>query len=659
MDGSGRSSVGALLGIILSMGLALATTSMARAAPPPLEAYGRLPGWELAAISPSGKRIALLGTVGGKRQVTVMEHGNRIFAKAIGDEKMRRLSWAGDDHLLLLSSDTVPLEFGYTMPMAELSAIQVVSLDGRPSWSLFASNPSMNAAVYDYYGAIERSGHWYGYFAGIANEHPMVGLRQPQQVNPSLFQVDLDNHRVRMIARKIEAQFGARDWVIDADGQIAATLDFFANSGEWSIRTADRRTIATGNAPLGGVELIALSSDGQGVVYHVEDAGDESEHFWIQPLAGGAATELAPGELITSVNVDDRSRRMIGYTRAGDLRELHMLDPHQDAIVAAARKRFPGVAFRLVDASSDFGTLLVETSGSGDPKTLWTIDTATGHAERLEIAYPIAADQVGPVRMFAFATRDGLNMAGVLTLPPDRPARDLPLVMMPHGGPADRDYPVFDWWAQAFASRGYAVFQPNFRGSDELGAAFRFAGRAEWGRKMQSDLTDGLAALAASGIVDPRRSCIVGGSYGGYAALAGVTLQQNIYRCAVSVAGIADVSRMAIDDRSAAGGNPAIGRWLRTEVGDDDDLKAISPINFVDRITVPVLLIHGVDDTIVHYEQSSAMAAALRRAGKPVELVTLKGEDHWLSKSETRLTMLKASVEFVEKHNPPDPTPAH
>jgi dipeptidyl aminopeptidase/acylaminoacyl peptidase len=230
--------------------------------------------------------------------------------------------------------------------------------------------------------------------------------------------------------------------------------------------------------------------------------------------------------------------------------------------------------------------------------------------------------------------------------------------MLPHGGPAARDYPVFDWWAQAFASRGYAVFQPNFRGSTELGAAFRLAGRGEWGRKMQSDLSDGMTALAKAGIVDPHRACIVGASYGGYAALAGVSLQRGLYRCAVAVAGIGDVAKLTQNDIRESGGNPIVSRWLRVEIGRGRDLKAISPINFVDRITAPVLLIHGLDDTVVGFDQSRDMAAALRRAGKSVELIKLAGEDHWLSKSETRLTMLKASVGFVEKHNPPDPAPA-
>lgn len=253
---------------------------------------------------------------------------------------------------------------------------------------------------------------------------------------------------------------------------------------------------------------------------------------------------------------------------------------------------------------------------------------------------------------------DGRGMSGVLTLPPGRPAKNLPVILLPHGGPRSQDEPVFDWWAQAMASRGYAVFQPNFRGSTGFGRAFEQAGWGEWGRKMQTDISDGLAALAKEGIVDPKRACIMGGSYGGYAALAGVTLQQNIYRCAVSVAGVGNVAKLVATKWRESGGSSFLNRYYHQQIGTGRDYAAISPVNLAAKADAPVLLIHGVDDIVVPFDQSSDMAAALTRAGKPVEFVKLPGEDHWLSRGETRLAMLKAAVAFIEKHNPPDPAPA-
>ncbi|MDB5704830.1 MAG: peptidase prolyl oligopeptidase, partial [Sphingomonas bacterium] len=354
---------------------------------------------------------------------------------------------------------------------------------------------------------------------------------------------------------------------------------------------------------------------------------------------------------------DTRSRQLIGYVLEGDVPEAHFYNARQEKVMAATRRAFPGVNVRLVDWSDRFDHLIVQTDGIGDPLTWWKVDIATGQANPLGVSYAMAAADVGPMRMVRYKAADGLDVSGVLTLPPGRPGKNLPVVVFPHGGPSARDYPGFAWWAQAFAAQGYAVFQPNFRGSTGYGAAFQQAGNGEWGRKMQTDISDGLGELVRQGIVDPKRACIMGASYGGYAALAGVTLQQGLYRCAVAVAGVSDVQQMYQTDVAESGSDPSLIRGLKAEIGSGRALKDVSPIRFADRADAPILLIHGKDDTVVQYAQSSAMARALRQAGKPVEFVTLPGEDHWLSKSATRLAMLQAALAFVERNNPPDPAP--
>jgi dipeptidyl aminopeptidase/acylaminoacyl peptidase len=228
-------------------------------------------------------------------------------------------------------------------------------------------------------------------------------------------------------------------------------------------------------------------------------------------------------------------------------------------------------------------------------------------------------------------------------------------VVFPHGGPAARDEPGFDWWPQAMASQGYAVLQVNYRGSDGFGDQFREAGYGEWGRKMQTDLSDGVRYLAAQGTIDPKRVCIVGASYGGYAALAGVTLDPGVYRCAVAVAGISDLHRFV--GWSGKDGDVAVQRYWTRYVGasgpNDPLLTALSPVSHVDAVTAPVLLVHGKDDTVVPFNQSQMMADALKKAGKQVDFVILNHEDHWLSRGETRLQMLQATIDFLIKNNPP------
>jgi dipeptidyl aminopeptidase/acylaminoacyl peptidase len=176
---------------------------------------------------------------------------------------------------------------------------------------------------------------------------------------------------------------------------------------------------------------------------------------------------------------------------------------------------------------------------------------------------------------------------------------------------------------------------------------------------MQTDLSDGVRYLAHEGVIDPARVCIVGASYGGYAALAGVSLDPGVYRCAVSVAGISDLrSWLHWVNHQHYGRDTAAQRYWERFIGasgpEDASAEAISPLRHLDAITVPVLLIHGKDDTVVPFEQSQVMYDALRGAKKDVQLVTLDKEDHWLSRSETRLQMLTASVAFLRAHNPPE-----
>jgi dipeptidyl aminopeptidase/acylaminoacyl peptidase len=171
---------------------------------------------------------------------------------------------------------------------------------------------------------------------------------------------------------------------------------------------------------------------------------------------------------------------------------------------------------------------------------------------------------------------------------------------------------------------------------------------------MQTDISDGLAELARRGIVDPKRACIMGRSYGGYAALAGVTLQHGIYRCAVAVAPISDLRELYQTDNTKSGGARMIWRALQESLGQPSTFDEVSPRRHAGQADAPIMLIHGKDDTVVPFHQSAAMADALKDAGKPYELVVLREEDHWLSHAATRKQMLEAAMRFVTRYDPAD-----
>jgi dipeptidyl aminopeptidase/acylaminoacyl peptidase len=239
----------------------------------------------------------------------------------------------------------------------------------------------------------------------------------------------------------------------------------------------------------------------------------------------------------------------------------------------------------------------------------------------------------------------GIAIPGYLTLPPgSRPGQRLPAVVLPHGGPYARDRWGYDPLVQVIASRGYAVLQLNFRGSTGYGEQWRDAGHQAWGTIMHADITAGAHWLIEQGIADPARLGIVGWSYGGYAALTGVEKEPELYRCAVSIAGVSDMSQMALDDERFYGGKDSAGDAMGT---DPVALRAESPLQHVERIRVPVLLVHGEDDYTVLADQSKAMDRALSKAGLRHELVLIKHGEHSLVRPEMRLTLYRRLIEFL------------
>lgn len=637
----------------VALGLAAGAGQAELRAAPPLSIYGQLPGFEKSVLSPTGDRVAIIGRVAGKRQLVVYDKDKKpLFAAPLGEEKIRGLYWIGEKDILVYKSDTVDLGVGFTSDQAELYSGLIFPIDGRKPWFVFQNNKSIVGGVRGFYGLYERQSKWYGYFGGITLESKGVAETYLKTTQPVLYEVDLTTGSARKIAARPENGV-YRSWVLGPDGSVNATFDYISSSGNWAIRNAQGGKIATGTSKLGGAGLIGLGATGDSLLYSLTDDADGESRWFEVPLAGGEAKEILAGSDTEGSIIDRRTGRFIGYTIVSETPTYRFFDARKQKVINATLKAFPGLAVRLIDWNDSFDKLIVRTEGSGDPQSWWLVDIKTGQAMPLGQSYQIPEQEVGSVKMIRYKAGDGTEIAAVLTLPPGRDAKNLPVVIFPHGGPAAHDEVRFDWWAQAFAARGYAVLQPNFRGSTGYGPAFKRAGHGEWGGKMQTDISDGLAHLARDGIVDPKRACIMGASFGGYAALAGVTLQQEIYRCAVSVSGIGDVSKMVATDLAESGSDPTLRRSLEQQVGARRDLAAVSPIRFVDKVAAPILLIHGKDDTVVHYDQSRDMNAALRRAGKTVEFVTLAGEDHWLSKGSTRLNMLEAAVAFVEKHNPP------
>jgi dipeptidyl aminopeptidase/acylaminoacyl peptidase len=621
----------------------------------PLEVYGRLPQLEDVAISPDGSKIAFVSTRADSRLLAIVSLTNRksVSGLKVGDEKLRSIAWADDDNLMITTSVTaLPWDFAGTERewyMLQIYNVKHRTLEGLPR-PLLGRAPVMNV-ISGHVMVRQVRGHTLLFVPGyyLANTgFVATPLR-------ALFRCDLTTGGERLLREGTEA---TQEWVVDADGRVVAEEDYSEQGQRWSIqvlRGERLEEVAWGRESIDFPHVLGFGpSDDTLLVQSTEDGDSVWRLLFMKD--GTFGPPMAEHHTLDEPIEDGLTYRLIGGMRIDDESHYFFFDSTMEARWQSILKAFPDERVRFVSSSADFMKIIVRVDGPRDGFRYELVDLNTRKAEPIGDVYeglkhPLEA------RRITYSAADGLAIPAYLTLPSGQPPNHLPLIVLPHGGPADRDTADFDWWSQALAAQGYAVLRSNYRGST-LNRRFLAAGFGEWGRKMQTDLSDGVRYLAKLGIVNPARVCIVGASYGGYAALAGVTLDPGVYRCAVSVSGISDLRRMLLWTDRAAGQGNKIGvrfwdRFWGASGPNDPVLERLSPIAHVDAVSVPVLLIHGRDDTVVPFEQSELMFEALQRAGKDVELVTLKHEDHWMSHSETRLQMLEACVAFLRKYDPP------
>jgi dipeptidyl aminopeptidase/acylaminoacyl peptidase len=617
-----------------------------------IDAYGHLPSIEDVALSADGSRVALVHTVGDQRLLSVIipDQNKLLGGLRLGDTKLRGLEWA-DDHQVMLTSASTAMPWGLIGTKVEWRLMQIYDSDAKQVHSLLQhvrGDKRMMNVVY------ERP-----VIAGLAKEPSLFlhGLYVDEQTEPALIRVNLHTGAETLVKA---GNSDTRFWMVNDQGEIVAEEEYSDEKHRWTIRLMkDGRTQQTvgGIAPLDFPEILGLNADNSALVVSVHE--DEGITWKLLSLKDGSwGEDIAPNERLTGLILDAGSQRMIGTADVDDTVRYHFIDPAVQRGWDWIERLFYKERVEYLAISADHSRFLVEVFGPTSGYAYFLIDANEHFKRRVGSVYD-DVDKIAEVRAITYPAADGLKIGAYLTLPPGRGEKNLPLIVMPHGGPQARDTLGFDWWAQALAAQGYAVLQPNYRGS-ALGRAWTERGYGEWGRKMQSDLSDGLRYLAKAGIADPQRACIVGASYGGYAALAGMTLESGTYRCGVSVAGISDPAAMLRWVRNATGSRDSEtqrywDRFMGVDGPADKRLDEISPIKHADRVAAPVMLIHGKEDTVVPYDQSNDMFKALKKLGKPVEFVPLNKEDHHLSRSETRLQMLRTSIEFLKKYNPPDP----
>jgi dipeptidyl aminopeptidase/acylaminoacyl peptidase len=339
-----------------------------------------------------------------------------------------------------------------------------------------------------------------------------------------------------------------------------------------------------------------------------------------------------------------RQRRVVGASFATDKREAQFFDPELKRVAASLSKALPGLPLvRIVDASTDENKLLLWAGSDKDPGRYYVFDRKAKALNEIMLSRPeLEGAVLAEQKAITFKAADGTEIPAYLTLPPGSTGKNLPAIVMPHGGPGARDEWGFDWLSQFFASRGYAVLQPNFRGSAGYGESwFVDNGFKSW-KIAIGDVNDGGRWLTAQGIADPAKLAIVGWSYGGYAALQSPMLDPALFKAIVAIAPVTDLTMLR--EESAGFTNYKI---VSDFIGTGPHIDEGSPARNAGKITAPVLLFHGDQDTNVGIGESRLMESRLKAAGKKVELVTYPGLDHYLQDSQVRTGMLDKADTFL------------
>ena len=651
-----KRSIAALLTLLCASGLALAQQlarsvealpapiATAESPPPriPAAVFARDPEYWDPSLSPRGAQVMARASVDGRERVVIhsLVADEATLLPLPPDAQIEWFDWAGEGRVL------VSLGWTRTIDGDEAYVTRLFVFD------LATRTPRI---LGDRFGGVQGDDVLY---VDPAGQWLLLALQESRDEYPTVFRYDLaTGERTTVVKPKRDVW----EWYADSDGVVRAGLGFldkswfmlYRRSADEPFRKLNHAGYEDGSA---GVLLLGLASGSDdGYLLSDQQTGRYALYrynYATQQL--GEVVYQSPSNDIDDYVLSRDGKRVLAVAFTDDRDRVLWLDPAMRANQEKLEVRFPGMSVLFVSRDEMRERFVVWVGGANDPGSYYVFAPAADVLQRVaRINGQLDPAQLAATEYTRYQARDGLEIPAFLTLPRGREARGLPLIVMPHGGPYDvRDLLGFDPEVQFLANRGYAVLQPNFRGSSGYGTEFAAKGAGEWGRAMQDDLDDGVDWLARRGIVDPGRVCIYGSSYGGYAALWGVTRNPERYRCAASFAGVTDVARQLKYVSHQLSGAER-GDWQRTVRGERGfELDSISPLEQVGRLTRPVLLAHGDADQTVLYKQSTLYRDALVKAGKRHEFVGYPGEGHGFENQDNFADWLTHLEVFLQANNP-------
>jgi len=635
--------------------------------PPRAADFAAAPSMRMASISPDGNYVAAIQSVPGGEALVVIDWRQRRaqqlqVARYDRSLFLEGVSWKNDNRLLFVVRQRMMQYSGGTgsrnrSEAGEIDVVRIfgVNRDGTAMTPLFENNrlalDTLSVRLID----------------PLRNDPDNVLMGTWGSAGFTLYRVNVSNGRTSAVE---DAAWETVDMVVNREGRAIMRMDVLpyssghryyrrpATGGRWIVAHEVRRGQGTQNRDFSPI----AAGPGPSQVYVAARAeGEEYQAIYLYDTSTGelgAPIFSHPNADAPTTSNNAADNTVIFACAQAQRYECRATDSQVQRHVDGLRTYFQnGADFNLGSVSTDGQYWLVSAWGPTVPTTFYVYDVANMHVSPIGSTYPnIPRSALADSRVVNYASRDGVALWGYLTTP-NGGAGPYPTVILPHGGPQSRDSYDFDIVVQFLVSRGYAVFQPNFRGSEGSGRSFARAGFRQWGGVMQNDVTDGVRHLITTGAAAPDRICIAGISYGGYAALAGASLTPDLYKCAISIAGISDLPELLETSRSDAGRRSALYAYDQERVGDPgenrDQLNTASPRRHVDQITIPILLVHGESDQVTLASQSERMRDALQRAGKPVRYVEIEGNvyhpwDGWTT-GDVRL-LLEEMETFLNQH---------
>ena len=616
----------------------------------PAEAFARLPFIEKPVISPDGNNIAGLAAVEGEQQIAILPL-NRSWEEGIvrlpvpDDVNVNWIRWANDNYVLLGITSLMPVFDD------DIYVTRVLSIEQRTGKlvRLLRKLQGQNAGDLLW---LPKDGSEEILVAGQGSFYT-----NQDEFWPSVYRV---NVRTGRSTREQRGSQNVMDWAADADGNVRLGIlaqdgtgiqkVLYRPDGKQNFRTIQKRNLRD-NQDL-DLPFMFVSGTDNGLFLRDNSEGRKIIKEINLLTQEEMDTRLAiPDADIESVYLSFDGKSLLGVRTSDKTKPIHWIDERMIAAQAFLDQAVQGANPRIVSFDRNLSTMLVRISSAQNPGLYYVYKASTQELIKLAaVNSTIGNRRLAEPKYVSYKARDDLEIQAVLTLPKGREAKNLPLIAMPHGGPWQQDRVRYDYWAQFLANRGYAVLQPNFRGSTGYGKAFELRGDGQIGLAMQDDITDGVNWLVEQGIADAGRVCIMGGSYGGYAAMWGIAKDPDLYRCAISIAGVSNLRKEVNDFSGALFRRTYEARWQRMS----DDFSAVSPINAIEKIKAPLLLIHGVKDQSVNHKQSVSMEKAMKKAGKQVEFISLREADHYFTRQADRVVLLESIERFLAEHNPAD-----